>query len=83
MSAAVANAIRDHAEIVNGHRLSKREEVWLRAYCACAASSNIVFDVVALGWADTCLKAFDLRFNAPSSSHAPEGKPATSPEPAP
>lgn len=79
MISTIAIAIRDHATMVNSHRLSKREEVWIRAYCACAASSNVELDIVPLSWADTCLKAFDLRFSAP----APEGKQAPSPEPAP
>lgn len=76
---AVATAIRDHATMANSHLLSKREEVWLRSYCACAASSNVTEDKVPISWADACLKTFDLRFPA----SAPAGKPAPSPEPAP
>ena len=62
------------------HRFSKREDVWIRAYCACASSNNVDVDIVPLRWADTCLKAFDILFGK-GQEPAPEGKQA--PEPIP
>lgn len=77
MTSAVANAIRDHAIMLNNSRLSKREEVWVRAYCAAQIRGNSHDDSATI--ADTCLKDFDHRFD---STPAPEEKPATQ-EPTP
>lgn len=42
--------------------LTVREEVWMRAYVACASSSNVTTNSIPIQWADGALKAFDERF---------------------
>lgn len=43
--------------------LSKREEVWLRAWTNTANASDCRDAKIATDWAVTCLKEFDLRFS--------------------
>ncbi len=44
-------------------KLDKREEVWIRAWCAVAADSACRRPDVAAGWADQCVEAFDENFS--------------------
>jgi hypothetical protein len=46
--------------------LNSREHVWLTAWIAVAASSNITKADVAAFWADACLREFDKRFGQKS-----------------
>jgi len=43
-----------------------RQEVWLRAWCYVASSSNVNNKETCAKWADKCLSDFDDRFTAKS-----------------
>jgi hypothetical protein len=43
------------------NQLTKREQIWLNAYCSVANAFNSTKEVSA-SWADECLKQFDKRF---------------------
>lgn len=45
-------------------KLSKHEEIWLRAWIAVAQSSNSTAPATATSWADDCLAKFRARFEA-------------------
>ena len=42
--------------------MTKRDEVWLKAWCAVASAWNSENSSVCDSWADKCLKAYDDRF---------------------
>ncbi len=42
--------------------LTKREEVWLRAWCCVASDHRVTETGVAKAWANNCLRAFEEKF---------------------
>lgn len=48
--------------------LTARQEIWIRAWCSVARSSNCNKKSSPVIWADDCLEKFDERFPIPPNS---------------
>lgn len=60
--------------------LTRDQTVWLQAWLNTARADNCTSTDAATRWADTCLKAFKERFDAPNGDkwNTPMGAPLTS-----